>query len=116
MDKQKKLMIVLLVIGLIMAFVWVPVMRGSGAKKSKKNMGRAVSGGLSAGSSRDLIALGQSNERKKAKTFYADWGRNPFILSGSPKASVLEGIMWDANFPKAIINGNIFGVGDETGS
>ena len=32
------------------------------------------------------------------------------------KALVLEGIVWDEKNPKVIINGNILGVGDHTGS
>ena len=68
------------------------------------------------GSNLDLIALARSSERKKAKTSYVDWGRNPFTPSESPKASVLEGIMWDAKNPQAIINGNILGIGEKVGS
>ena len=117
MDKQKKLKIALPILILVMAFVWGPVIIGGGSKHKSasktNNNGKNIS---IQGSSADLIVLARSNERKKAKTSYADWGRNPFTISESPKASVLEGIMWDAQNPQAIINGNILGVGDSVGS
>ena len=116
MDKQQKLKIALPILALIMIFVWGPVIMGSGSKKKDKSSGNVSSGATSSGSNLELIALVRSSERKKAKTSYADWGRNPFTLSESPKASVLEGIMWDAQDPKAIINGNILGIGDRVGS
>ena len=117
MDKSQKLKIALPVLILVMAFVWGPVITGSGSKR--KGAGKTNNIGISTnlhGSSADLIVLARSNERKKARTSYTEWGRNPFTLFKRPKASVLEGIMWDARNPKAIINGNIFGVGDSVGS
>lgn len=57
------------------------------------------------------------------------WGRNPFLQPGinsvrppvgSDKPSVapkfnLEGIVWDKDFPYAIINGEVWQIGDEVG-
>ena len=116
MDKQQKLKIALPILILVMAFVWGPAIMGSGSKKNGKSVGNVSSGSVSQGSNLDLIALARSSERKKARTSYVDWGRNPFTLSESPKASVLEGIMWDAKNPQAIINGNILGIGEKVGS
>jgi hypothetical protein len=116
MDKQKKMQIAFPILLVVMAFVWGPVIVGGGSKS--KGAGKANNAGTNPsfdGSSADLIVLARSNERKKAKTSYVDWGRNPFVLSQSPKASVLEGIMWDSQDPKAIINGYILGVGDPVG-
>jgi len=91
MDKQQKLKIALPILVVVMAFVWGPVIMGGGSKQKNasktNNIGTSTS--LQEGSA-DLIVLGRSNERKKARTSYTDWGRNPFTLSASPKASVLE--------------------------
>ena len=117
MDKQTKLKIALPALALVMIFVWGPIFTGGGSEGKKKKIASHVSGGaVSQKSNLDLMALARSNERKKARTSYADWNRNPFVLSESPKASVLEGIMWDAVNPKAIINGDIVGVGDSVSS
>ena len=114
MDKQQKLKIALPILIVVMAFVWGPVIISSGSKpKSASHIGTVADlqgGGV------ELMALARSNERKKARTSYTDWGRNPFTLVESPKASVLEGILWDVKDPKVIISGEILGVGDKTGS
>jgi len=116
MDKQQKLKIVLPILAIVMAFVWGPVILGGGSKKKDQGSNNASSSGVSQVSHSDLIILARSSERKKAKTSYTEWGRNPFTLSASPKASVLEGILWDAQDPKAMINGRILGIGEKVGS
>ena len=116
MDKQKKLILLLPVLLAIMAIVWGPVIMGGGSKKKDQQSGRARSGAVSSGSAADLLTMARSAERKKAKTKFEQWGRNPFTVAESPKAAMLEGIMWDARNPKAIINGQVLGVGDRVGS
>jgi hypothetical protein len=116
MNKQQKLKIALPILFLIVAFVWGPAIFGGGSKKKGEHAGNVDLEKVLTGSNLDLIALAQSSERKKAVTSYADWGRNPFMLQESPKASVLEGILWDTKNPKVIINGNILGLGDKVGS
>ena len=116
MDKQQKLKIALPVLVVIMAMVWVPVITGGGSRQKKGNAGGNLgASAMPSGSGGDLMALARSNERNKARTSFSDWGRDPFTPVESPKASVLEGIMWDAQAPQAIINGNILGVGDRVG-
>jgi len=116
MDKQTKLKIALPALILVMIFVWGPVIMGSSSKNKGKSSGSVSLGSVSQGSNSDLIALARSSERRKARTSYTEWQRNPFTLSESPKASVLEGIMWDAQNPKAIINGYILGIGERVGA
>ena len=115
MDKNQKLKIALPILVIIMAFVWGPMIMGGGSKKKDISAGNVSAGAASQGSNLGLMTLARSNERKKAKTSYTDWGRNPFMLLERPKASVLEGIMWDAQNPKAIINGYILGIGEKIG-
>jgi len=108
---------VLPVLVVVMIFVWGPVFTGSGSKNKKNENKKSVSVNFFSNvNSSDLVALSRLGARKKVKTSYADWGRNPFMPGYDQKALVLEGIVWDEKNPKAIINGNIFGVGDHTGS
>jgi len=46
------------------------------------------------------------------------WGRNPFqrMESGSAPVFELQGILWDAEHPLAMINGEAYGVGDKIDS
>ncbi len=113
MDNQQKLKIALPVLIVIMAFVWGPVITGSGSKPKSASNADPVAAPQGGGA--ELMALARSNERKKARTSYTDWGRNPFVLSKDTKASTLEGILWDEKNPKAIISGNIVGIGDRIG-
>ena len=56
---------------------------------------------------------------EKVRTSYADWGRNPFMLSGELSESVrglmLDGIVWDEEKPYAIINNQVLGIGSQIG-
>lgn len=119
MNKQQKLKIALPMLVVIMAFVWGPVIIGSGSKrKADKGNSAGNSQGMqqASGNSIDLTALSRVGRRQKTRTSYADWGRNPFVLKQVIKALAVEGILWDENDPKAIINGNIVGIGDQVGS
>lgn len=58
-------------------------------------------------------------KRSVGKTAFTSWGRNPFILKEvreKKKAELaLNGILWDKDNPKAVINDAIVGVGDSIG-
>ncbi len=110
MDKNKTLKIALPVLLVIVMIVWGPVLFGSGSKGKSNSVNKGNIG------SSDLTALPRSGNQKRAKTQYAEWGQNPFMLKRAPKALYIEGIMWDANDPKAIINSSILGVGDKVES
>ena len=58
-----------------------------------------------------------------------EWGESPFLVErGGPKVSpaassgdgatplTLQGILWDAKSPSAVINGEVVGVGDSVGA
>lgn len=113
MDKNKKLKIALPILGVIMAFVYGPLIFGSGSKDKADNktgsVGSSVRGNTG---SFDLAALSRSRNQGKSRTVYADWGQNPFMLKRAPRELYIEGIMWDNTNPKAIINGDIIGIGE----
>jgi len=108
-DKQQKLKIAFPILLVVMAFVWGPVLFGSGSKgdNDKGNVSQNVKT-----QGADLVVLSRVRSQKKARTTHAEWGQNPFMLKRAQKALYIEGIMWDAKDPKAIINGNIVGAGD----
>lgn len=58
-------------------------------------------------------------KRSVGRTTFTSWGRNPFILKEvrEKKKAVLtlNGILWDKDKPKAVINDAIVGVGDSVG-
>lgn len=110
MNKQQKLKIALPILIVVMAFVWGPVIFGSGSKSKGDNSTSRVNKNMQEGVSR--FAVPSVASQKKAKTAYAQWGSNPFMLKRTPKVINIEGIMWDANNPKAIINGKIVGAGE----
>ncbi len=119
MNKQQKLKIALPILAVIMAFVWGPIIMGSGSKRNADKSRPSGNGGtVNQGNNRnvDLTNLAYVGKRKKARTSFEDWGRNPFVLTQAIKALTIEGILWDEQDPKAMINGYIVGVGDKVGS
>ena len=113
MDKNKKLKIALPILIVVMAFVWGPIFFGSNPKDKADNktgdVGSSVQGNTG---SFNLAALSRSRSQEKSRTVYADWGQNPFMLKRAPRELYIEGIMWDKTDPKAIINGDIVGIGE----
>jgi len=118
MDKQKKLKIAFPALIIIMAFVWGPIILGGGKSKdkSKKSTGSISMSVTQQENEGGLTALSGSHKRQKAKTTYTQWGRNPFTVAQDLNDLVVEGIAWDENNPKAIINGQIITVGDKLGA
>ena len=107
MNKQQKLKIAFPILLAAMAFVWGPIIFGSGSKSKGNNDTSRVNKNM-----QESLTVPSVVHQKKAKTAYAQWGSNPFMLKRAPQAINIEGIMWDANDPKAIINGNIVGAGE----
>ena len=56
--------------------------------------------------------------RGTQRTIYPSWGRSPFILPPveKPLELKLNGVVWDKESPRAIINNNIVGIGDKVGT
>lgn len=55
----------------------------------------------------------------RIRTSFSGWGRNPFMLRGelseTVRGLVLDGIVWDTDKPFAIINNQVYGIGDAVG-
>lgn len=109
MDRQQKLKIALPILFVVMAFVWGPVIMGPSKKSDLDNNAKNIN---EVADGMDSAAMFRADARKRAKTAYTSWGQNPFMLKRAPKALYIEGIMWDEKNPKAIISGNIVGIGD----
>ena len=116
MDKQQKLQIALPVLAVVLIIVWGPMLFKGGSKKDKEQ--KASVGGVVQSGQEDLNALSRSGIRSRARTAHEEWGKNPFVLTEGPKKAkslTLEGIMWDAQNPTAMIDGNFVVVGDKVG-
>lgn len=117
MDKQQKLKIALPILAVVMVFVWGPILTASGFKnKNRQNAVVVTAKDDGQTNNADLASLVRSSQRKKARTTYLDWGRNPFTLLEYSHVLILEGILWEEKNPQAIINGNIVSVGDRVDS
>jgi len=125
MKRDKKLKILLPVLLLISLYVWAPSFQSP--KKSVANSQK----------SNELIASDQKNKhesfnlknltpKKRAKSHYQDWGRNPFVFEGeifgisdkelveeglTPQQIVLEGIVYNQSKPSVIIANKVLGIG-----
>lgn len=115
MEKSEKLKILLPVLIAVTIFVWVRALRGPESKRGveKDILGIKVSGGEGELTSLALLSAARG---KRAKSPYANWGRNPFTVGTPDKTDtklILEGIVWDDKSPKAIISDEIVGIGDK---
>ena len=55
-----------------------------------------------------------STKRRAKRTGYKDWPRDPFSITATTSTNLtLIGIIWDSNNPKAMIDDDIVGIGDE---
>ena len=129
-SKSKKEMLVILVLTPVFGFLlWnnliSPQMKRHRAVQEAKQ--RAAEFSLQ---STEIQHKTLSRNEDIAKFTTMDWGRNPFLQPGldkirpptgdktastvAPKFN-LEGIVWDKDFPYAIINGEVWQTGDEVG-
>jgi len=115
MDKNKKQKILLAFLVVIAAVVWGHGIKSSSSMRGVKKGSEDIQTSLNEEAS---IFLSCIHSRKKGRSSYKDWGRNPFTLGAveNPKETILEGIIWDDANPQAVINGNIVSVGDKTAS
>lgn len=89
-----------------------------GIKASRRPQGEvpATFPNASSVSASGLAAAGTAgNNRHAPKTAYLSWGRNPFVQReiALRKIPFLQGVAWDEKKPKAVINGEILGVGGQ---
>ena len=112
MARQKLVLAVLVV---IMGLVYVRALRHPGGRLA---LPQPASSEPSA-SARPSAAVRQDITRERAaqrrRTETLSWERDPFLRGGTEGTSglVLSGILWDANAPIAILNGQMLHVGDE---
>ena len=116
MNKQQKLRIALPVLAVIMFFVWKPVLMGSGPKGKDKGASQPAKDNSLSVSQSEFSMLLSAEQKQRARSAYQDWGRNPFALGQKQDTLMIEGILWDQQSPKVMINGNILGVGEKFGS
>ena len=120
LDKKSKIEIiitsVLIVIFMIIVINAVNSMFSKGGKPSSVAISPNL---LEEITHQDLAQKAESAISKKGdfiKDRFPSWGRDPFQKIDASKAMLgLQGIMWDTQNPKAIINNKIVKVGDTVG-
>ncbi len=111
MNKEKTLKIVLPILILAAAMVW-----GRALLPAKKNVIELPPSFRPALEHTVTPVERAGVASRQSKSSYEDWGRNPFMSSlAVSQGPTLDGILWDANNPVAVINGEIAGKGDSVG-
>lgn len=116
MEKDKKQKILFSVLVVIVVFVWARAFKDPGAQRrarsDKGNLNMHAEGGESA----SFLSISQTR-RKRTKSAYEEWGRNPFEFPVLKKTQeiVLHGILMDVENPRALVNDVYVEKGDKVG-
>ena len=110
---DKKLILLIGLSLLALASLVYGIFSPSSAKR-RPSSSSTLSEGVKSNSLPSPIEKGPSK-----RTEYPSWGRNPFLPQGVETSRVgkfiLHGISWDEKNPRAVINGQIVGVGHHVG-
>lgn len=119
MNKQQKLKIALPILAGLMFVVWKPILMGAGPRNKdhgKRNSGSSQVSAPPEFLQSDLALLLGTGQKKRARSTFQEWDRNPFVLGQKQDALMVEGILWGDQDPKVMINGNILGNGEQLGN
>jgi hypothetical protein len=112
--KKNIQIIALVVLAVIMVLVWsVSLKKVKRARGTNKYQAALTSQEISGG--QDFPFWGKKSAKKKPKSAFGQWGRNPFTLAKGVTALSgvnLMGILWDSKSPQAIINDAVVGIND----
>ena len=109
MRNKKLLILIVLSIGAVFSLIYGTVTSSKG--RLKPSVSHLV---IKQGKNSQLAKEDISAKSRPKRTDFASWGRNPFMLKKvKDKKLTLNGIIWDAKNPQAVINGEIVGVGDK---
>lgn len=115
MNREKTLKIVLPILILVAAMVWGRALIGLRPAQSPTSVVQPLARRPALEHAVMPVEHAGGVPRQK-KSSYEDWGRNPFMSSlAVSQGPILDGILWDASKPVAIINGEIVGKGDSVG-
>jgi hypothetical protein len=109
---QNKKSTLLIILGVAAAASLFYGMTSTPGSRQKTQGPQAVPAGEGPSSVQRIVP----QKRLAARSSFTSWGRDPFVPKGikKPAASrpTLDGIMWRKDNPKAIIGGEIVGVGN----
>ena len=115
MNREKVLKIIGPFLIGILVLVWGRALKGTGPQRSSDQSRDIAAIAGSGGRAPAFVTPGMSGQPRKS--FYSDWGRNPFAFSSAVSQDfILGGILWDVNKPAAIISGEVVVKGDSVGS
>lgn len=112
MKDKKIIVLVILSIAAVISLIY-------GIASPSKSKSRALRRSFSRGEVKNINSekIETPFKRSAKRTGYSDWGRNPFVLPEIRDSLevALNGILWDRENPRAIINNKNVKVGDKTG-
>ena len=115
-DKRNTKFIILIILSILGVF---SLIRGAVAPTKFKRGISSESAPVVLKGTVGLTEEGLSLKRNAKRSSYGSWSRNPFIIGASIRVGtedILEGIIWDAKLPLALINGKTVKIGSKLGS
>ena len=114
--KKEKIEIIATVVLAVIFLVFLFVTMKKGSKNKAPSPAKVIKGGETI--RKPSVRPQPQGDKKVVQDL--GWGRDPFVLvqtssSGMSTSLNLGGILWDKKKPKAMINDNIYGVGDKIG-
>lgn len=113
-QRQKIVLAILLaVMAVVYLRAWRPSQPSSPPTAQPQPVEAAPASPIEAQERRRDVPAERAAQRQRAGELA--WGRDPFLRGGTEGASglVLSGILWDAQAPVAILNGQMLRVGEE---
>lgn len=114
LDKKQKIEVTVTLIGVVFLIFLIigNVQKARNKKLSIMRAGETVASSMSVPISLEMTEVEESAVKE-------DWGRDPFSFATSSDSGpgleglILNGIMWDAEAPYAIVNSDVVKVGDK---
>lgn len=114
MKDKKSIVLVILSIAAIISLI-----HGIGSLSKTKSRKFVLRQNFQRGEVKNIDSEGIQTflNRQEKRIDYSDWGRNPFVLPEIRDSLevVLNGILWDKENPRAIINNKNVRIGDKAG-
>ena len=118
--KRQRLVAGVLVMSGILVWVWGLTAKPSRSKRSASQRSPAVAQPEARPSAQRPVA----SSDQPSRFHNAPWGDNPFLIerrialpaeAAGPTDPILSGILWDPEFPSAVVNSRVVAVGDSLG-
>ena len=111
MQNKKVIIAIILCVGAVISLIY-GLTAGPKSKRQSVPISGVIFQDKTVSSAGRIVLI----KRRAIKTDFTSWGRSPFTLKKTTDTRLtLNGILWDAKNPQAIIKGEIVEVGDKIG-